>query len=132
MSAGRQTPSPKLTFTKPYLMKTLLFAFIAIQAFMSTAQQTNYMPLDHNNVSCLLDDEGGFFNNLPSGLAGYEIPKQSGLSTIFAGSYWMGAQDVNGALYMSAINDVYCRYVLYWSISKSIEIYREIDIYFCF
>jgi hypothetical protein len=83
-------------------MKKLLFAFIAIQAFMSTAQQPTYMPLDHNNVSCLLDDEGGFFNNLQSGLAGYEIPKNSGLSTIFSGSYWMGAQDVNGTLYMSA------------------------------
>ena len=102
MSGGHQAPSPKLTFTKPYLMKKFLFAFITIQAFMSTAQQPTYMPLDHNNVSCLLDDEGGFFNNLQSGLAGYEIPKNSGLSTIFSGSYWMGAQDVNGTLYMSA------------------------------
>ena len=102
MSGGHQAPSPKLTFTKPYLMKKFLFAFITIQAFMSTAQQPTYMPLDHNNVSCLLDDEGGFFNNLQSGLAGYEIPKNSGLKTIFAGSYWIGAQDVNGNLYMSA------------------------------
>lgn len=102
MSGGHQAPSPKLTFTKPYLMKKFLFAFITIQAFMSTAQQPTYMPLDHNNVSCLLDDEGGFFNNLQSGLAGYEIPKNSGLKTIFAGSYWIGAQDVNGTLYMSA------------------------------
>ena len=84
-------------------MKTLLFAFIAIQAFMSTAQQTNYMPLDHNNVSCLLDDEGGFFNHLQVGMNGYEIPKNSGLSTIFAGTYWMGAEDVNGALYVSSV-----------------------------
>lgn len=103
MSAGRQTPSPKLTFTKPYLMKTLLFAFIAIQAFISTAQQTNYMPLDHNNVSCLLDDEGGFFNHLAAGTNGYEIPKNSGLSTIFAGTYWIGAEDVNGTLYVSSV-----------------------------
>jgi hypothetical protein len=102
MSGGHQAPSPKLTFTKPYNMKKFLFAFITIQAFMSTAQQPTYMPLDHNNVSCLLDDEGGFFNNLQSGLAGYEIPKNSGLKTIFAGSYWIGAQDVNGNLYMSA------------------------------
>jgi hypothetical protein len=84
-------------------MKKLLFAFIAIQAFMSTAQQTNYMPLDHNNVSCLLDDEGGFFNHLAVGTNGYEIPKNSDLSTIFTGSYWMGAQDVNGSLYVSAV-----------------------------
>ncbi len=103
MSGGHQAPSPKLTFTKPYLMKKLLFAFIAIQAFMSTAQQPNYMPLDHNNVSCLLDDEGGFFNHLAVGTNGYEIPKNSDLSTIFTGSYWMGAQDVNGSLYVSAV-----------------------------
>ena len=103
MSGEHQAPSPKLTFTKPYLMKKLLFAFIAIQAFMSTAQQPNYMPLDHNNVSCLLDDEGGFFNHLAVGTNGYEIPKNSDLSTIFTGSYWMGAQDVNGSLYVSAV-----------------------------
>lgn len=113
-------------------MKILPAIVSALLACSTWAQQSSYLSLDHNNVSCLLDDEGGFFNNLQSGLAGYEVPKQSGLSTIFPGSYWMGAQDMNGALYMSAINDVYCRYVLYWSISKSIEIYREIDIYFCF
>jgi hypothetical protein len=84
-------------------MKILPAILSALLACSTWAQQSSYLSLDHNNVSCLLDDEGGFFNNLPSGLAGYEVPKQSGLSTIFAGSYWMGAQDVNGALYMSAV-----------------------------
>ncbi len=91
------------TFTKPHLMRTLLFAFISIQAFICRAQQTSYLALDHNNVSCLLDDEGGFFNHLQVGTNGYEVPKQSGLSTIFSGSYWMGCQDVNGSLYVSAV-----------------------------
>ena len=70
---------------------------------MCRAQQTSYLALDHNNVSCLLDDEGGFFNHLQLGTNGYEIPKNSGLSTIFAGTYWIGAEDVNGTLYVSSV-----------------------------
>lgn len=81
------------------IIQTLCFAVLACAHW---AQQSSYQSLDHNNVACSLDDEGAFFSQLQAGLAGYEIPKNSGLKTIFAGSYWIGAQDVNGNLYMSA------------------------------
>ena len=81
------------------IIQTLCFAVLACANW---AQQSSYQSLDHNNVACSLDDEGAFFSQLQAGLAGYEIPKNSGLKTIFAGSYWIGAQDVNGNLYMSA------------------------------
>jgi hypothetical protein len=83
-------------------MKIIQTLCCAVLACANWAQQSSYQSLDHNNVACSLDDEGAFFSQLQAGLAGYEIPKNSGLKTIFAGSYWIGAQDVNGNLYMSA------------------------------
>ena len=83
-------------------MKIIQTLCCAVLACAHWAQQSSYQSLDHNNVACSLDDEGAFFSQLQAGLAGYEIPKNSGLKTIFAGSYWIGAQDVNGNLYMSA------------------------------
>jgi hypothetical protein len=83
-------------------MKIIQTLCCVVLACAHWAQQSSYQSLDHNNVACSLDDEGAFFSQLQAGLAGYEIPKNSGLKTIFAGSYWIGAQDVNGNLYMSA------------------------------
>lgn len=48
-------------------MKILPAIFSALLACSTWAQQSSSLSLDHNNVSCLLDDEGGFFNNLQSG-----------------------------------------------------------------
>jgi hypothetical protein len=65
-------------------------------------QQVNSVWLDFNNVKATVSDEGGFFSNVAASVAGYEIPKNSGKSTIFSGSYWIGAEDQFGQLHVSA------------------------------
>jgi hypothetical protein len=67
----------------------------------SYSQIANQIILDHNNVSCTLSDEGGFFTNNATGLAGYEVPKGDSISSIFAGSIFIGAQDVLGQHFFS-------------------------------
>lgn len=65
------------------------------------AQFANQMILDHNNVSCILTDEGGFFTNPILAQAGYEVPKGDSVNSIFAGSFLIGAQDPMGQTYFS-------------------------------
>lgn len=67
----------------------------------SNAQIANQMVLNHNNVSCILSDEGGFFNNSTAGVGGYEVPKGDSVYSIFAGSFMIGAQDPLGQIYFS-------------------------------
>ncbi|MEY5002149.1 MAG: hypothetical protein RLZZ211_2185 [Bacteroidota bacterium] len=65
------------------------------------AQFANQMILNHNNVSCILTDEGGFFTNISSTNAAYEVPKGDSVNSIFAGSFLVGAQDPMGQIYFS-------------------------------
>jgi hypothetical protein len=58
--------------------------------------------LDHNNVSAHVSPSGTFFNNFSEGLAGYEVPKGSGLTPIFGAQFMFGAQDVNGSIYITS------------------------------
>jgi hypothetical protein len=82
-------------------MKTLsTFCFLLVSPFYF-AQQVNSVWLDFNNAKATINDEGGFFNNASAAIAGYEIPKNSGLSTIYSGSYWIGAEDQFGQLHVS-------------------------------
>ena len=82
-------------------MKFLLIIPLFIIGHLTNAQVLNNTLLDFNNVKATLNDEGGFFNNAAAAIQGYEIPKGSGLSTIYAGSYWIGAKDVFGNLHVS-------------------------------
>jgi hypothetical protein len=76
-------------------------SFTLLHSTAALTQIVNYVTLDHNNVSCILSDEGGFFSDLAIGNAGYEVPKGSGLGTIFGGSFLISAQDPMGQVYFS-------------------------------
>lgn len=75
-----------------------LFASIAITTY---AQIENTELLEFNNASTVIGDEGVFFTRNSLGLAGYEIPKGTGKTTIYSGSIWIGAEDINGEFYVS-------------------------------
>jgi hypothetical protein len=77
-------------------MKHPFLLFITLISLDSIAQIVNSEILDANNVSAYIHDEGGFFNRPSQGLAGYEVPKGGGVSSFFAGSYWIGALDPFG------------------------------------
>jgi hypothetical protein len=83
------------------MVQQLLLVFISLGVFLAQGQIVNSEILDANNVSAYIHDEGGFFNRPSNATAGYEVPKGGGVSTIFAGSFWIGAQDVNGELRFS-------------------------------
>ena len=84
------------------LLNTLLFASLTLFGpTKGRAQITNHVTLDHNNVSCILTDEGGFFTDVSSTNAAYEVPKGDSVSSIFAGSFLVGAQDPMGQIYFS-------------------------------
>ena len=82
-------------------MRILPLIGVLIVATSLFGQQVNSVWLDFNNVKATVSDEGGFFSNVAASIAGYEIPKNSGRSTIFAGSYWIGAEDQFGQLHVS-------------------------------
>lgn len=84
-------------------MKILLNLSAFLFVCSTHAQVVNYRTLDKNNASARIGDEGAFFNDYSNGVAGYEIPKGSGLRTIYNGSFWIGAQDVNGQFYFSGV-----------------------------
>ncbi len=71
-------------------------------AISCNSQVNNTRIIDKNNASAIIGDEGFFFNNSIIGSAGYEIPKGSGLSTIFLGAFWVGAEDQYGDVYFSS------------------------------
>jgi hypothetical protein len=79
----------------------LALLFMSLNVFWVYGQIVNSTLLDANNVSAYIHDEGGFFNRPSNATAGYEVPKGGGVSTIYAGSFWIGAQDVNGAFRFS-------------------------------
>jgi len=58
--------------------------------------------LDINNVRALIHTGGDMWWNL-QGKPGYEIPKGSGKTSLFAGSIWIGGVDLNGQLKLAAI-----------------------------
>lgn len=84
-------------------MKTisLLTFLIQILGFNSICQINNTRVLDRNNVSCIIGDEGYLFNNSTNGTAAYEVPKNSGLNTIYHASFWFAAKNSNGILHLS-------------------------------
>ncbi len=84
------------------LPNTLLFAIVTLLSPKAGRTQiVNHIILDHNNVSCILTDEGGFFTDVSSTNAAYQVPKSDSVSSIFAGSFFVGAQDPMGQIYFS-------------------------------
>lgn len=77
---------------------TILF-FLSILTF--SYSQINYLTLDVNNSSVLLSNEGTVFQNFGNVSAGYEIPKGSGLNTIFSTEFWFAGKESDGTIHTS-------------------------------
>ena len=82
-------------------MKRIIHLANFIVAFNTFSQINNTLLLDNNNAAGIIGDEGIFFTNNSETVPGYEIPKGGGVSTIYAGSYWIGAEDINGTFHFS-------------------------------
>ncbi|MGD1845453.1 MAG: hypothetical protein ACFB10_08680 [Salibacteraceae bacterium] len=66
------------------------------------APATAATELDINNTRALIQAGGDMWWDL-QGDARYEIPKNSGRTSLFAGSLWLGGQDVSGQLKVAAL-----------------------------
>jgi hypothetical protein len=84
-------------------MKTKLASLLYVLiGFSSLEQVNNTRILDRNNVSCIIGDEGYFFNNSSTAVAAYNIPKNTELNTIFHTSVWFAALDIYDQLHVSS------------------------------
>lgn len=66
------------------------------------APPTGYSDMELNNVRMRVHTGGDMWWDL-AGTPKYEIPKGSGKTALFAGSLWMGGQDVSGQLKVAAL-----------------------------
>lgn len=84
-------------------MKKINLSIILIMVVVFCVQSIRaQVVLDHNNVSATISSSGTFFNNFNAGLAGYEIPKGSGFTSIFGAQFVFGAKDVNDSIYITS------------------------------
>jgi hypothetical protein len=67
-----------------------------VELYNNCATPTSQTSLDINNVRTTLLNGGDMWWDLSN--AGYEVPKNSGLHSIFGGSLWIGAMDENNQL----------------------------------
>ncbi|MFT5861123.1 MAG: hypothetical protein ACI865_003242 [Flavobacteriaceae bacterium] len=77
-------------------MKTLItLTYLSCFSF-AFGQVTTTAILNQNNASAEISDGGIFFTSGGSADPGYEIPAGSGITSMFALTYWFGGTDVNG------------------------------------
>ncbi len=86
-----------------YIMKTVILIPVLLMSFKFVAQSNTKQTLDANKVSALINSNGILFQNQSAGIAAYEIPKGSGLSTFFNASIWIAGKDENDSLRVTAL-----------------------------
>ena len=74
---------------------------LSFMSFLTYGQFSDSEILDYNYASAVINDDGSFFFNRTDEMRGYEIPKGTGLSTIFVSSIIIGAMDDVGLPHIS-------------------------------
>lgn len=69
----------------------------------SCAPATAVGNLDFNNAKARIENGGNLWQDRSNTTSAYEIPKGSGLRSIFAGALWMGGLSPNGQLKLAAV-----------------------------
>jgi hypothetical protein len=82
------------------MKKLLLSSLVAFSFLQAEAQPWANAHLDINEVETVINSNGDLFWNYSSGI--YEVPNDSGVSTIFAGATWIGGLDTSGAIHVAA------------------------------
>ena len=78
---------------------TLFLLFIVSSYSQSNKKKT----LSANQVSALFNSNGILFQNQAAVVAGYEIPKGTGLTTFFNASVWIAGKDENDTMRLAAL-----------------------------
>ncbi|MCB9335293.1 MAG: T9SS type A sorting domain-containing protein [Flavobacteriales bacterium] len=69
---------------------------------LGCTQATSQAVLEFNNVRAHLSTQGVFWQNPSIEDAGYQVPKGTGLNTLYSGALWIGGVDPNGQLKIAA------------------------------
>jgi hypothetical protein len=56
-----------------------------------------------NNIRTFIHMDGILWTDISGGTAGYEVPKGSGKTSVYAGGIWIGGTDVNGQLKLTGV-----------------------------
>ncbi|MFM7104484.1 MAG: hypothetical protein ACKOW8_03110, partial [Flavobacteriales bacterium] len=67
------------------------------------APATALLDLEWNNVRATIETGGNMWQNRANGVAAYEVPKNSGVSAIYAGGLWMGGKSQDQTLKLAAV-----------------------------
>ena len=67
------------------------------------APATTFTNLEFNNVRAIIETGGIMWSNRANSFSGYEVPKGSGQTVIYAGALWMGGTDINNQLKIAAM-----------------------------
>jgi len=82
-----------------FVNKGFLFCFLlSAFCFLPCSAQEEFDYLDVNNVKAYINPLRLFYNNG----AAFEVPKNSGKSTIFTSNIWLGGVDIERQLYVAA------------------------------
>jgi hypothetical protein len=85
-----------------YLVPTLFLFSIGASAYGQCPAPTGHNFLDINNVRARINASMGHWWDEQSN-AVYEVPKDSGVHALFAGSFWIGGMDEHDSLRISAL-----------------------------
>jgi len=67
------------------------------------APATALLDLEWNNVRATIETGGNMWQNRANGVSAYEVPKNGGVSAIYAGGLWMGGKSQDQTLKLAAV-----------------------------
>ena len=67
------------------------------------APATALLDLEWNNVRATIETGGNMWQNRANGTAAYEVPKDGGVSSVYAGGLWMGGKSQDQTLKLAAV-----------------------------
>ncbi|MBL7942183.1 MAG: T9SS C-terminal target domain-containing protein, partial [Flavobacteriales bacterium] len=75
----------------------------AVAKAAACAPASNLKDLEWNNVKALIETGGNMWQDRATSRASYEIPKNGGVSSLYAGSLWMGGRSSDKQLKLAAL-----------------------------
>jgi len=87
------------------IMRTIFLVFLVVTIFSARINAQAVYQLNINNINAAIYSQGGLFS--PYETQGFEAPGGSGLSTIFASSFWLAGYDSDSLNFLRANIETY-------------------------
>ena len=93
---------PLGVFAQQFLGEEAVFEVHEVKAATCVPANTSTY-LELNNVSALVHTAGNLWQVRGQNFSHYEVPKNSGIMSLFASALWLGGKDINGQLKLAAL-----------------------------